>query len=248
MPHTVLNNVAFTPDFSGVTTLQCMGDPSRTPATHPAGIPDSMEITPDGWFKATIRQSDPPTATGIRAETTLPADTLNTEYWYRWEMQVMPEDWTTDTGSIILGQMHPHDAIVGAVNFSVYCINRQLQFRTVQNPTSGSFAETTDYIGQLQTGKIYTFLVHTLWKTDTSGFIEAFVDGIQVCKRANIKTAYTGDAPYFKLGIYDAPHLANFGTKAARFRNLIRASGSDGYTALMNGVPTGPMTYINSTI
>jgi len=71
--------------------------------------------------------------------------------------------------------------------------------------------------------------------------MEVFVDGVQIYKNWNLATAYTADTPYFKLGIYDGPHLANFGTKSARFRNLKRYSGNGGYSDVLDsGVPLPP--------
>lgn len=252
MALTLLQDVPFTSTLGDTTQFQCNGG-GYSSATYPLGYASVPSVGTtgyvdimDGWLRTKIRTTDPDTFGGIRSEVVLPADTIGTEYWYSFQFLIKEEEWEVGTGKIILCQMHPEDSIVGATNFSLYAIRDGLEFRSATNPTASSFAETNTFIGPIQFNKVYTVVIHALWKTDTTGFIEAFVDGVQVHKRANVKTAYTADAPYFKMGVYDGPHLEDFGTKAAYFRNLKRYSGSAGYAELLNDAPRTPNNFVGA--
>jgi hypothetical protein len=59
-------DLPLTSTFVGTQQLQCMGA-AYAPASYPNGVAGSMEFV-DGWFKGTIRQTDPPTFSGIRSE------------------------------------------------------------------------------------------------------------------------------------------------------------------------------------
>lgn len=239
MALTLLSDAPFASTFAGVNSLQCMGVTSYTPASNPNGIAGSMEIV-DGWFKGTIRQTDPPTATGIRSEITLPAQALGDETWLTWDMQIIASEWPDNSGQIVLAQMHPEDAIVAAVGFSFQAINGELFFTVpLSEPPTQSGGETRILVEPLRLGHIYQMAIHTKWINNNTGFMEAFVDGVQIYKSPPRGTAYNLDTPYFKLGIYDGPHLANFGTKSARFRNLKRYSGNGGYADIL-GKPPAP--------
>lgn len=228
----LVTDAPFSTDFSGCNTLQAMGS-TVAASDKLRGVPGSM-IIDDGWFKATIRQSDPATNLGVRSEITLTAQALGDETWIEWEMLIKSSEWTDHTGQIVLGQMHNQDDIQSAVNFSFWAINGEFLFNVPRDepPTEANFS-VFHYIEKLRLDHIYKVVVHTKWINNNTGFMEVFVDGIQIYKKWNYGTAYNADAPYFKLGIYDGPHLLGFGTKSARFRNMKRWSGPAALSAFL---------------
>lgn len=238
MTLSLVSDVPFSSSFAGVQGMQCMGSTAYTPAGNPDGIAGSMEIV-DGWFKATIRQTDPPTATGIRSEITLPNQALGDEAWFTWDMLIQSSEWSDFTGEIIIGQCHPKEGINASGYFDFYVNDGWLTFAIprTEPPTEGSYNKTHFYVHPFKRDHIYKMAIHTKWvATAGAGFLEAFVDGVQVYKNWFRGTGYATDTPYFKLGLYDGPHLANFGTKSARFRNLKRYHGVGGYGEVL---PTG---------
>lgn len=236
MPLTTLNDISFLSTFAGVNTLQAL-EASWDPAVYPNGVPTALVIE-DGWMKATIRQTDPETFGGIRSEVTLPAQALNDEIWFTWEMMIKSADWPDNSGQIILAQMHPKDTILAASSFNLVVVGGVLFLAIpLSDPPTESLNEQRISIGQLRLNHVYKFGVHCKWSTSNTGFLEVYVDGRQIYKNWGRPTAYVGDAPYFKLGIYDGPHNADFGTKSARFRNLKRYSGVGGYAETIGTVP-----------
>lgn len=243
MALTELTDAPFTATFSGVSTMQCLGATDYTPETNPNGVTDetygeAMAIE-DGWAKFTIRQTDPTTATGIRSEIKLAADSVGTEYLYHWQTTINAGDWLTSTGQIVLAQEHNKDDIEAAVNWDIFIRDMNIYFRlpATEPPTTGSYNQIMFPIERLVFGKIYDFKVRVKYVAANTGFIQLVVNGKQMYQNWQLGTAYTGDAPYFKLGVYDAPHAADFGTKTIRHRNLKRYSGSDSIAAMFGEIP-----------
>ena len=248
MTLTLASDAPFSVDFTGVTGMQCMGSTAYTPGAYPNGIPGSMEIV-DGWFKATIRQTDPPTATGVRSEITLPNQALGDEAWFTWEMLIKSDEWTEQTGQIIIGQCHPKEGINASGYFDFYVRDGWLTFAipNTEPPTEGSYVKKHYWIHPIKLNHVYKMAIHTKWVASVgNGYLEAFVDGEQVFKNWFLGTGYATDTPYFKLGLYDGPHAANFGTKAARFRNLKRYHGVGGYEEVLGVVPLPPKRLVGS--
>jgi hypothetical protein len=77
-----------------------------------------------------------------------------------------------------------------------------------------------------------------LWKNTSTGLLDFYIDGVCVYRLATRGTAYNLDAPYFKCGVYDGPHLEDFGTKACYVRNVSKYTGNlDGYATVLGQVP-----------
>jgi len=228
-------------DFAGVDgQLQCMGT-SWSSSTYPDGVAGSMEIV-DGWFKGTIRQTDPATFSGIRSEI-IPFSTqaLGDEIVFTWEMLIKSSEWPDHSGDIVLGQLHTEDTIVAAVPFAISAKGGTLFFDIPNSePPTESLTYKRNVIGDLRLDHIYKMAVRMRCINNTTGYLQAFVDGVQVYYNWQRGTNYNADAPYFKLGIYDGPHLANFGTKSARFRNVRRYTGVDAYSLFLGNVPLPP--------
>lgn len=239
MPSTLLQQ-ALVRDFTGFTQLQAQ-EVSHAPTVNGGfGVPGSMRMV-DGWGEFTIHEEEEPTFSGIRSEGLFSADTVGQEYTYAWRGMVPSEKdaWEYNTGRIILGQMHTHDSIVAAVNFAWWVIGEELIFSVPKDIPSLTFGERRFPVGKLQYDTPYDFMVHAVWSNTGAGMLEATLNGRQVFKENNIHTAYASDAPYFKLGVYDGPHLADFGRKTARFQNVRRYSGFAGYSDILlpPGVP-----------
>jgi len=228
-------------DFAGVDgQLQCMGT-SWSSSSYPNGVAGSMEIE-DGWFKGTIRQTDPPTFSGIRSEI-IPFSTqaLGDEVVFTWEMLIKSSEWTDHSGDIVLGQLHTKDDISAAVGFAFAAKGGTLFFDIPNSePPTESWNEKRNIIGALQLDHIYKMAVRMRCINNTTGYLQAFVDGVQVYQNWQRGTSYNADAPYFKLGIYDGPHNADFGTKSARFRNVRRYTGVDAYSLFLGQPPLPP--------
>ncbi len=237
---TLQNSLPLTSTFSGSGMLQCMGTGYMS-ASYPDGIAGSIEID-DGWFKATIRQTDPPTFSGIRSEI-IPFSTqaLGDEVVFTWEMLIKSSEWTDHTGDIVLGQLHTKDSIPAAVGFAIAAKGGML-FLDIPNsePPTESWTEKRNVIGALKLDHVYQMAVRMRCINNTTGYLQVFVDGVQVYQNWQRGTSYNADAPYFKLGIYDGPHNADFGTKSARFRNVRRYTGVDAYSLFLGNVPLPP--------
>jgi len=241
---TTSSSVSLTENFITANQLQAMGQ-SWTPTTYPSGVAGSMDIV-NGWGKFTIRQTDPTTFTGIRSELTLPANAIGDETWISWEMIIKRADWDSDAGQIVLGQMHPSDSIVATILFSIVATTGRLRLDLPLSslPTETLLSKSID-IGAIEYDHVYKFYVHAKWSNTSTGFIEVYVDGKKIYGAFNLATCYNSDAPYFKLGIYDGPHLANFGTKSAYFRNLKRWTGNSSFGDMM-GEPPKPLKIYSS--
>ena len=230
-------DLPLTSTFVGTQQLQCMGA-AYAPASYPNGVAGSMEFD-DGWFKGTIRQTDPPTFTGIRSEI-IPFSTqaLGDEVIYTWEMLIKSSEWADHSGDIVLGQLHTKDDIPAAVGFAFAAKGGTLFFDIPSSePPTESWNEKRNIIGALQLDHIYKMAVRMRSINNTTGYLQAFVDGVQVYQNWGRGTSYNADAPYFKLGIYDGPHNADFGTKSARFRNVRRYSGVTAYSEFLDAPP-----------
>jgi hypothetical protein len=230
-------DLPLTSTFVGTQQLQCMGS-AYAPASYPTGVAGSMEFD-DGWFKATIRQTDPTTFTGIRSEV-LPFTTqaLGDEVVFTWEMLIKSSEWANHTGDIVLGQLHTKDSINAAVGFAFAAKGRML-FLDIPNsePPTESWTEKRNVIGALKLDHVYQMAVRMRCINNTTGYLQVFVDGVQVYQNWQRGTSYNGDGPYFKLGIYDGPHNADFGTKSARFRNVRRYTGIGAYSEFLAQPP-----------
>jgi len=237
---TLQNSLPLTSTFSGSGMLQCMGTGYMS-ASYPDGIAGSIEID-DGWFKGTIRQTDPPTFTGIRSEIIpFSAQALGDEVVFSWEMLIKSTDWPDHSGEIVLGQLHPQDAIVAAVSFAFVAENGYLFFDLPNSePPTESLSYKRIMIEALRLNHVYQMAVRMRAINNTTGYLQAFVDGVQVYQAWGRGTAYNADAPYLKIGIYDGPHAANFGTKSARFRNVRRYTGVDAYSLFLGQPPLPP--------
>jgi hypothetical protein len=239
-------DLPLTSTFVGTQQLQCMGT-AYAPASYPNGVAGSVEFD-DGWFKGTIRQTDPITFSGIRSEVVpFTTQALGDEVIFTWEMLIKSSEWPDHSGDIVLGQLHPKDDILAAIGFAFTANGGTLRFDIPKSePPTESWNEKRNIIGALQLDHIYKMAVRMRCINNTTGYLQAFVDGVQVYQNWQRGTSYNADVPYFKLGLYDGPHNADFGTKSARFRNVKRYTSPNGYSDFLNNVPLPPKHLIQA--
>jgi len=246
MGATLIKYLPLNENFTGVNQLQCMGAAYNT-TTYPNGVAGSLEIV-DGWMKATIRQTDPLTFTGIRAELIpLHSQALGDEVVYSWEMMVKSDEWTEETGQIIIGQLHPKDTFIAAVGFAVKVMQGMIYFDIPkEEPPTESLVYNVIPCCDLKKDVVMKMTVRMKCINDKTGYLEFFIDGKQYVKISNRGTSYNGDAPYFKVGIYDGPHAANFGTKSVRIRNIKVWSGIGSWEETLGQIPEHPQRLVSA--
>jgi hypothetical protein len=228
--------------FAGVNTLQALGS-IVAGNSAPAGIGNALSIA-DGVMKSTITQSDPATATGIRAEITAPADAY-AERWYTWEF-MLAADFNPLLDPILLMQMHDTpDGGDGAkaIPFSLYYTqggDLAIYVPAQTLPTEGNTSKIIP-IDKAEKNRWYKACLHALWSTTATGLREFFLDGVPMLREFNLPTMYSDvTGPYFKCGVYDATHNARFGQVTAYYRNVKIYSGNDGYQTVLGGLPQMP--------
>ena len=208
--------------------------------SSPSGSVGFIELDGLTGTRFTMHSTDTPTATGIRAETTWNTAAIGNETWTSWQMMVKQSEWTVNSTSIMVGQMHTADAIVAANPYTFTIQNSQFSFNVpLSDPPTVSGSANVIPIGQLIYGHWYSITVHILFENNDTGFVEAFVDGVPIYRIWSRGTCYNSDAPYWKLGIYDAQHLNAFGSQlSVWFKNLVIYSGSGGtYHAMLGTEP-----------
>lgn len=245
MSATLSKDFSFSTSFTGLYQLQAMGT-SYNPATYPNGVAGSLEIV-DGTMKATIRQTDPPTFTGIRAEVITHINALGDKQTITWEMMVKSDEWTEETGQIVIGQLHTKDSIAAAVGFSVEIKKGVIFFSMPKSePPTESWNENQIPCANLRKDVWIKMAVRMKCINDKTGYIEFFMDGKQYVKVSNRGTSYNGDAPYFKIGIYDGPHNADFGTKSVRIRNVKVWAGVGSWEETLGQIPEHPQRLVSA--
>jgi len=245
MTATLYKDVPLSTDFSGLSSMQAMGT-SYNPVSYPNGVAGSLEIV-DGWMKATIRQTDPTTFTGIRAEVITHSNSLGDEQTITWDMMVKAEEWTEETGTIVIGQLHTKDDIPAAVGFSIEVKKGVIFFSTPKSePPIESWNENPVPCCDLRKDVVMKMAVRMKCINDKTGYVEFFIDGKQYAKISNRGTSYNADAPYFKIGIYDGPHNADFGTKSVRIRNVKVWSGVGSWEETIGQIPEHPQRLVSA--
>jgi Polysaccharide lyase len=234
-------------DFTGLYKLQANGS-EDTGNNFPTGIPGHIEIV-NGVMRATINQSDTTTDGGIRSEIIpFSPTTLNTEQWFTWEVMLDPTSWADKLGQLAISQIHQLDSITtGAVSFLLVAkAGKLMVWVPLAEPPALNVNYNEMFVDDLRFNHWYKFALHAVWKNDSTGFMEVYMDGAPIYKKWNRGTGYNLDTPYMKCGLYDSNHSAAFGTKIAYFRNVVEWSGNDGYTTVMGTTPVLPTRLIST--
>lgn len=231
--------------FAGLATMQAMGQIVAGNAA-PNGIGDALTIR-DGVMVARVRDSDPMTALGRRAEITAPPDARE-ERWYTWDFMV-PEHDISHPFSV----MQIHDTPDGGdtdryPNFLVTIEAGQIVISVPRAvlPTQDGFGRRIA-IADLEFGRWYSCALHVKWSIDNSGFREFFLDQVPYLRESGIATHYDDAVgPYLKLGVYNfyGSYPPSGFDHTAHFRNAAVWSGNDGYSGVMGGVPMAPVSML----
>jgi hypothetical protein len=147
-----------------------------------------------------IRSTDAPTSGAIRSEITLDSDPLNQDRWYGFSMYL--KDWADDDAGEHVFQWHP-DNSNGSAAMALLTTGGRFTFATNNNGTTSN-NEYTD-IGPVISNQWIDFVIHIRWATDTTGFLQVWMNGTQVVNKSSVKTAAI--TAYFKLGNDVAPFL-----------------------------------------
>jgi len=231
---TLVYSQNFDINFSTVRQLQAMGT-IIAGSSAPAGVSGRIEIV-NSVFKSTIVETDPPTATAVRSECVFNPSALGDEDWITFEMRINEGDWN-DNGTISICQVHNKDTILAAVPVLLIVKYKAWQVWTpAQDPPieQANFQQTAYPFDFNIWNKVG---IHAKWMNNTTGFLEVFINNISVHRRFDQGSAYNADAPYFKLGVYDAAHNLGFGTKTAYFRNLKMYRGVESYSVALGRGP-----------
>jgi Polysaccharide lyase len=231
---TLVYSQNFDMSFAAVPQLQANGT-IVTGAASPSGIAGRMDIV-GGVFRSRIVDTDPPTATGVRAECVFTPAALGDEDWIRFEVLVNRADWD-DTGTCSVCQIHNKDTIAAAVNLVLVVKHGGWSIWTpaVDPPVEQGGFQQTQF--EFLYDRWNEVVIHAKWLNNTNGFLEVFINNVSAFRRFDVGTAYNGDTPYFKLGAYDAPHQLGFGTKTAYYRNLKMYKGLEAQHVVMDRGP-----------
>lgn len=221
----------FATNFSTVNTLQANGN-TVTGSSSPSGILGNIQIA-GGSFQSTMRSSDTATNGGIRAETAYTATATGNVNEFTFQMLINQADWDDGTHNgtqVSVCQLHTLDTNVFANEFALLLYNDCLYvwIPATQPPATGmNYLETP--IWNFTYGIWHNICFRISLQTTTGGFIEVVYDNISIWKASMLGTAYSSDAPYFKLGVYDATHTNVFGNyRTAYYKNLNIWQGIDG--------------------
>lgn len=236
----------FSSDFANIQGLQTLGGQTAGSAA-PAGIPNRLYIE-NGYMVAFVDQGDVPTFTGIRSEIKLANDTLGDDMWYGFDVLLQAADWVQlGTEEMSIFQIHTLDSISGtSINMSAVIIHGALHFviPSPAPPTTPIVSTPTAAGIPVPFGTRFRVVMHALWKADTTGVLEVFIDRVPVLRQYNRATGYTADQPYLKVGVYDTFHSASFGTRLARYRNLKIYRGISSYGEVLGGRPLLPRALV----
>lgn len=232
--------------FAGVPNLQAMNT-QVTGNSSPSGIGDSVSIV-NGTFRALVRDTDPLTFLGQRAEILATPEYSYGEKWYCYEVMI-PNGWD-DTRPYAIQQLHDSDNVAGrAPNWQLWAWKGQFWgFYPTSFPAGNGNATVVNLGVPIVKGQWYKMCLHYDYETVATGLREFFIDGVRVLSDYNIITDYdnsvSGGYPYFKLGIYNHQHLTGFGTIYNYYRNVVIWSGNDGYTTVLGANPKPKITQV----
>ena len=126
-------------------------------------------------------------------------DSEGTEGWYSW-YTLFPSDFPSETnlGWQIWTQWHSTLAISAPpVKFTAK--GDTISFGTNKKPTL--------WTGPMNRGQWQAFRMHAFWSSDpTKGYVELWVNGVQVVQRTYDATLIAGYDNYWKQGLYRSPN------------------------------------------
>lgn len=232
----------FSTTFANETTvyLQAVGL-ERTNQQNPDGLNDNLVIT-DGVLASTMRQTDALTYFGHRADISWRSDTRD-EYWYTWRVMI-PTSWSSYSKRIVIAQIHDRGDSGDPTQYPNLLLMADKQEITAVVPSSiyptPVNAGSTKGGIRIVLGQWYDCCLHANWQI-SGGFREFFINRMPIFREYNLPTEYDNvQGPYLKIGLYDAYHWGDFGTKTAFFSEVKVWSGLESYQTVMGGVPLPP--------
>jgi hypothetical protein len=156
-----------------------------------------------------VRPGDDPLGSGgERAEAmALTGETAGTESWWAWstyfgdDFQPAP-----DTIWNIFTQWH-HTGSTGQAN-AHFELDAETSPWHLQLRTFGGLLNQNERrfnLGDFRRNTWLDFVFHVRWAPDATGFVEVWVNGVNVVPLTNTPTLYAGQSVYVKQGFYRAP-------------------------------------------
>ncbi|SEP21116.1 Polysaccharide lyase [Niastella yeongjuensis] len=141
-----------------------------------------------------IRDTDPESHSGTRAEISFPTPTTN-NFWYSYALYMPSAQYKDETDDEVITQWHGGGGITPAISMRV--TNGHLVMRTPDDAR-------TD-LGTIEKDKWHTYVYHIIHSAGSDGLIEIWKDGQKLVSRKGASMyALTGDfhLPNWKMGIY----------------------------------------------
>ena len=198
-----------TGDFNQWTLGVQAKDPSRaTIVTSVAGGPPRQ-----GQYAARIEvdAGDSQVAGSGQGERTeallgsaLTGATEGADQWWAWSTY-FPSDFTTGLGMWNFFTQFHHTGSSGQSNIE-FTVKDNSSLVLISNSGDPAQPSEHDYsLSPLLRGRWSDFVFHVRWSSDPSvGFIEAYVNGVQVVPHTATATMYPGQSVYLKQGFYRA--------------------------------------------
>jgi|SRR5687768_116060 len=230
-------------DFSNVKSIYSNGL-YYTGLQAPNGIPNRIWIEDDACH-IYLNTADAPTYNWKRSEcefgnlpTTFGQFWTSFDFMYTWEFNYFVV--IGGIPNILNGQFG-----VAYVNIGYRIEDHHLLVQAPRDFSTANFYNRVVCKVPIVPNKWYSLLTHINLQSDTTGFIELFLDGVTIAKEWNLQTAHsTATGHYFKTGVYDGEHLEKFSEAKILMRNISVWEGNDGYQTIMGGVPLCPTRLI----
>lgn len=150
-----------------------------------------------------VRPGDTPIDSSERAELSLDTgESEGEERWYSWAV-MFDQGFPSGGQWQVVSQFHSTAPRQPPVGF--YAENNRFRLQVWPKNADGSQAapERTIWSTTLQRGVWYRITLHARWSgSDTSGFVELFVNGKPAGSKTYIRTLAPGSPNYFKMGYY----------------------------------------------
>lgn len=220
-------------NLAGVNGFSAMGISTNGTDT-PQGIPGAFEVI-NGWLVASIRDTDPLSVGGIRAELGGPKEVVPSRRVYRWDWRIDATDWIgvpMEGTPFVVGQIHATpDSGTPAENMLMYCDGSRAWVTLPRSEPPIEQAFSDRHCGfSVTPGEINRMCLDVLWDKTGRGQITLYKNAVVLLNHTIRGTAYNHvQGPYLKLGIYQNNHvLVGWGARKTYVRNVRVTDGFDG--------------------
>ncbi|HTO96061.1 MAG TPA: polysaccharide lyase, partial [Myxococcales bacterium] len=146
-------------------------------------------------LRAELHQGDV-ASNGTRNELRLSDSGFNevegNERWYAWST-LFPSDFPAPTGAWQVFTQWHHSGCCGSPP-----VELDVEGETIQLAHDGA----TVWSAPLVRGVWHDFVMHVLWSSSGSGFVELYYDGTKVLDHTAMQTLHSGEYAYLKQGLY----------------------------------------------